>query len=305
MILLGPGKSEVDRVCDLLDGLRSYEPENIAHCDIIVVNDGSDHLDELRRASGSARSLIVMDNPADSKTRLWDRMAIGLLTGLHRVLEQDRHAFVVKLDTDALVINPFVERIRAFLRDYPGVGLAGSYRTFPAGEENQGQRTLRHLVANAERRIPTRGWLWRWHRGRSLSAFYHLVCRYSQRQRVLSRARANGYQPADHVQGGAYLITGDLLDTLRGADWFPDGFEFEWSLFGEDLLMSVCAVAAGFELAEFNRPGEVFGVWWEEPSLSAPALAEAGFGVVHAIKDRPGFDEAAFREWCRDRRKRV
>ena len=77
------------------------------------------------------------------------------------------------------------------------------------------------------------------------------------------------------------------------------------SLLGDDVLTSLCAVAAGFELADLNQPGDPFGVWYAAPTRSLEDLAGADYAIVHSIKQRPEFDETATRRWFRERLARL
>ncbi len=296
---VGPGEPSGIGTQDLLDGLRAFEPEAVSACDVFLVNDGQDRIADLSAASGF-RSIHTLMNPA-GELHPWDRMTAGGLAAVHAIMAADDYAFAIKFDTDALVVNPFVTRIVACFAESERAGVVGSYRVFPDGAARPGNESLGAMVDTANRRLPGLRWLREWHHDRMVWAARQFVASSGRRRAVIGRARRNGHRASQHVQGGSFAIGGATLAAWREAEWFPEPLDFTSSLVGDDVLTSLCAVAAGFELVDLNQPGDPFGVWYAAPTKSMSDLAAANYAIVHSIKQRPEFDESATRQWFRGR----
>src|SRR5439155_9046140 len=122
--------------------------------------------------------------------------------------------FAVKLDTDALVIAPFAEAVRRALGDH---GVIGSYDVMSNGRV----RTWYWwppLLERAARPVqvyrPPRG---------SLRPRVTLRRRRDRRiaRTVLHLAKARGYTPGSHCLGGAYAVSGALLERRDLLCWRP------------------------------------------------------------------------------------
>ena len=77
---------------------------------------------------------------------------------------------------------------------------------------------------------------------------------------------------------------------------------FNGSGLGEDVCTALLVKAAGFELMDFNHPGEIFGVWWQAPDLPLDEIVDRKYAVIHSIKDFPSQSEAEIRRFFANRR---
>lgn len=296
---MGPGDQHTARFLDLLDSVRVHEADILAACDLVVVHDGNVEAALSAQRMSDFRSVTALMNPSGPGDALWDRVTQGMLTGVRWFLDRGPYDLLLRLDDDALVIQPFVRRLAERFAAHPEWGIVGSVTTFPDGSPNQGVTTLQHLVTQAARPVPELGWLRRWHRGRVLRAAWSLKQRASIRTGVVRRALANGYRSAEHAVGGALAVNGAAVAAWAASTWFPMPDAFRYSLMPDDLILAMCASAAGYDVVDLNGPGEPFGVWWEQPTMDARTLLERGHGIVHAIKEFEAFDEQAFRQAMR------
>ena len=60
---------------------------------------------------------------------------------------------------------------------------------------------------------------------------------------------------------------------------------FNSTRMSEDVALSMLIAALGLPLAEYNRSGEVFAIWYQKPSLPIREIIDRGYGLVHSIKD--------------------
>src|SRR5438105_1536499 len=124
LIPVGPDPHEPDRLLDTLDSVRAYEPSGQIH--LVLVDDCA----QPRRLPVDEREWASVDFV---RTPLWERgtpdpysaMVAGTLQGL---VAAGRHGpeLLLKLDTDALLIAPVADKLRALLGDR-SLGVVGSY----------------------------------------------------------------------------------------------------------------------------------------------------------------------------------
>ena len=124
---VGPGQEEHSRFVDTVAGLLAVEP---AVTSLIVVDDG-------RRPGGLTTALEnvpphvnVAGFPSPLKRGrhpVEDRITVATLAGMAWASRNCSEQLYMKLDTDAVVIAPFVERLAQRFQASPEVGLLGSF----------------------------------------------------------------------------------------------------------------------------------------------------------------------------------
>jgi hypothetical protein len=249
LVSVGPGARECARVADLFDSLSFHEPE--VSCALLV--DDERHNRDLSRTLivPPACEVVSIPNPRRGRGNGWaGGLCVGVLAGMAWLQKYRADLdFVVKLDTDALVIAPFAAKIASKFRQSPEVGLLGTYQLDPSGKP-------RH----------TTGWI------PSLRTFLsHIFLRGKYLQitlwgrprkirRALLAALANGYQLSEHCQGGAYAVSAQVLGRMASRGYLDDPLCWLWSGLGEDVMMGLYTRAVGMELADYNGIGEPFGV---------------------------------------------
>src|ERR1700759_5002406 len=111
MIPVGPDQDEPDRLVDALESVRAYEPSQEIH--LVVVDDCA----QARRLPVDQREWASVDIV---RTPLWERgtpdpysaMVAGTLQGMVAA-GRHRPELLLKLDTDALLIAPAADKLRA------------------------------------------------------------------------------------------------------------------------------------------------------------------------------------------------
>lgn len=258
LIPVGPAPREVAALADTLDSLAAYEPR----ARVVLIDDSPKARTQLATAWPDVTVL---------RTPLWSRRVSpdqfsAMVAGTIEGLRASDGEFVVKMDTDALVIGPFAERVREALTD--GVGLVGAYDRSPGGAP----RDWSGWVPKVRRaRLPIR------------------LSRVAPYLRVLSpgvAAKGSGVVraaslPGAHCLGGSYAVSRALIDRRDLLDWRP------WinTRLSEDVVLGLLCQAAGLEMRGFVDPGEVFGVRWRGLPAPPDILLAQRYAIVHSLKN--------------------
>ena len=286
MIPVGPDADEPERLVDTLESVRAYEPSRQIH--LVVVDDCA----QPRRLPVDQREWASVDIV---RTPLWDRgtpdpysaMVAGTLQGM---VAAGRHSpeLLLKLDTDALLIAPAADKLRALLGDR-SLGVVGSYTHTCTGARRDWsgwrKRLLRARLPIAV--IP----------GRRSPGLRSLGNARAAGE-LLSRARANGYVWGAHCLGGAYAVGPALLERTDLLDWRP------WvrTGLGEDVVIGLLATVAGLRIEGSVGLGETFGLAWQNLPLPPEQLLSNRYSVVHSVRDQLYGGESELRSFFRSRR---
>jgi hypothetical protein len=297
LVAVGPDLQELDRVADLIDSVRAFES---SPCHFVMVDDS-----EPERKLESHFSFPKNWTPISVRhpRRRFPKLAAAarrgkgicaaILEGLCTIAREAPEArFTLKMDTDALVIAPFVEKLNQIVTENPDVGMIGAYDRTPSG-------SLRDISKNAATVKSL-------HRPDSL--IQRAKNRWGQSPRaVISRhigdALKNGYTFGEHCLGGAYAVSGTMIARLLagGYDdpcaWLPIDCP-------EDVMVGIYTKATGCEFKSFVAENEAFGVRHRGLDDSPQRLLERGYSVIHAVKNDAKFGEEEIREFFKARRER-
>jgi hypothetical protein len=286
----------VHRADDVINSILHHEPA----IDSILLVDDAPHERDLLSALGSSRpQLAVTANPRDGRGHgLWGGLAAGMLHGYGWLQREVQPDLVLKLDTDALVIAPFVERVAASLGD----GDLGMVGTFSQHCDGRPRELDRWDFRVRRRRIPVRPFREGDQADGRLRLRHTLWGDPAILRRRIAAARRHGYGYGEHCLGGAYAVSGRFLQRMGQHGWFDDWPAWIPLDIGEDVCIGVYVRAVGLACADANRPGEPFGVEYRDLPLPPGDLVDAGYAVVHSIKDQDGSTEAEIRDYFARRR---
>lgn len=289
VILVGPGEKEKQRLYDFLATLLFFEKEVLARSTLLLVNDCNlslDHGDVAARFK--CRQVVCLDNPYSGRVGgelVYDRLTAGIWAALARVIELEEPHFVLKADTDALVCGPFATRLEEYFRKNPRVGMLGSVVHHPDGTRRNTEEWWANWIRSTCGPLPHQ-WLRLLRRGRTPLKWRDEWCRWRARLALYRRALSADWSCGTNILGGAYALSPAALRQLREKRvWWEDRFMFNGTRMSEDVALSMLIAALGLPLAEYNRPGEVFAIWYQKPSLPMREIIERGYGLVHSIKD--------------------
>lgn len=293
VVPVGPGELEASRLADLFDSLSTYEPD-VGR--VVVVDDGPELGRDLLALAGdlATRTRVVVQpkleysgDAARRARRAWsDGVLRATLCGFRAALEDPSVGWVMRLDTDSLVIGPFAERVAAGLG--ADVGIVGTLERFPDGSPRDmsgwGKAIKKFCMPISPWRVPR------------LMVRSSLVGRGRERCLLIRAARRNGYEWGEHCQGGGFAISRAAIQRIGDAGWLDERL---WSGagIGEDVVVSLLVRAVGLGARGMVDPGEPFAVQHVGLPGTPEDLVAAGYGIAHSVKD----SEAASEDEIRDR----
>lgn len=292
VVLVGPGELEAPRVADLFDSLAVHEPDVGA---VVIVDDGADLRRDLLGLAGELadRTKVVAlpkvtyaGSEPERLKRAWsDGVLRATLAGLRATLDDSSIDWVLRLDTDSLLIGRFAESISKVLGD--DVGIVGTLDRFPDGSPRDfsgwGKAIRKFCMPLSVWRIPR------------LSLRSSLVGRGRERCRIVRSALGHGYRWGEHCQGGGFAISKPAIELIRREGWLDHSL-WAGSGVGEDVIVSLLVRAVGLGARGMVDPGEPFAVQHVGLPGTPEQLVAAGYGVAHSLKSVGDVSEDDLRE---------
>jgi hypothetical protein len=272
-VVLPVGPRDAEGALDTLASALAYLDESRI---IVVVDDTGGRGDFAQRAREMSQDVAVFPASAlahGTLGELWVKQAAAY----QWLLERYEPDLVMRLDSDALILGAGIEELaaREFAKDEK-VGLLGSYRIRADGEPRDWSWPARRLRIEAGPRglrDPAR-------RGRL--------------RELIALARQHGYVDGEHALGACYIHTFAAVAEIYAKGWFRETY-FATSRLGDDHLMGLLTVAAGYRLADFGRPEDPIALTWKGlPSHPDELLARKKL-VTHSVKTWESLNEAEIR----------
>jgi hypothetical protein len=259
---------------DTLDSVLHYTESSRI---IVVIDDTPSPDGRATRIRSPRPDTVVIpapDKAPGTQGGLWVKLAAGYRWLLTTYMPE----IVLRLDADALLIGHGLESAaRTIFSGDPGVGLLGSYRIGPDGELRDSSWAARRLRTE----IGLRGLL-------------HPKCR-SSLQHFLNLAYGYGYIDGESVLGGAYIHSYEAADCMNRQGWFNQPW-LASSQLGEDHLMTLLTMAAGYKIKDWGGPVQPLALKWRGlPSHPAELLA-AGKLITHSVRYWQDLGEGQIRE---------
>jgi len=193
LTFVGPGETEARRLQQMLDSLLQHEPDVDT---IVIIDDQSKHDFKKILTPEAFQKSVILENPRKGRGDWWlGGLCVGLTEGLRWLGENRMMDFVVRLDTDALVIGSFSERLNNIFSDDKKVGLLGTWDKYPInGSQRLPKEEVHDLLASIIKKAERHFAVWRH------SDFpTRIQCSIFRRDRVVRRiiqlAIRNGYSP--------------------------------------------------------------------------------------------------------------
>jgi hypothetical protein len=293
---VGPGPEDRERLRDSLDSLFHYEP---GVAGVIVVDDAPQGSDLNINAPESCR-VVRVQNPRNGKGGpVQGGLCAGVIAGFRSCVEAFSNSidFAIKIDTDALVIAPFAEKLHQLFASDRNIGMAGAHTRTPNGVERDTSRWKVLVTDMASYWVPP-GRATRAGRKLPLSLFG----KPARMREIVSGAFVKGYVAGQHCLGGAYAVTSAALIDVNNARFFDHPLLWLDTAMSEDVLMSMFVRSTGRSLIDYCSNNQVFGVRHRGLSDSPDRLIQRGFSIIHSTKNDKQIAEAPLREFFRNRR---
>lgn len=296
VVASGPSKVEDARFRDLVDSVRCFEP---SECVGIVMIDDGDRDSRFLETLPPYPPVFRIRNPRKGRGNAWTGgHTVGIVAGYSFVDAHLDPEYILKLDSDALVIAPFHSALSERFRADGRIGLLGAHlhRDFPSqsgSAEYWGRQIRKSSNPLSITRQP------------GLEIRLNLGPAGGKLRFLLRQAYKSGYSLGESCQGGAYALRAEALHSMRTLGMFAPPLRFLGLQLTEDILFSLAVRAAGFELRDLNDSGEVFGVAWKGLLASPAELLRQGRSIIHSVKSSEGLDEKNIRHYFREERART
>jgi hypothetical protein len=216
----------------------------------------------------------------------WAGLYISLAEAYNFALQHYTFKAILKLDTDALVINkePEKEALTLFERNEK-IGIAGQYPNEYDGTPWD--------IAWPKQRIINATQTWK---------FFARPIAHWLLKKQYSAALRNGYRTGESVFGGAYFMSYALVKTLADKGLLPNR-RFKALNLGEDHLFAILATGNGFSLGSLSNENQPFACAWKGLPAAAEKMYKEGRKLIHSVKSFGQLDEAAIRTFYQMKRK--
>ncbi|HTU84571.1 MAG TPA: hypothetical protein VMF57_03295 [Solirubrobacteraceae bacterium] len=285
LVPVGPGQQEVDRLRDTLDSLRAFEDSD--EVNLLLVDD-NDVPRDLASAAGDWASCEVLRTPLwrDGTPDPYSAMVAGTIEGMRAAARREPE-FLLKLDTDALIIGPVADKLRAALSE-DGVGLVGSYTHTCSGARRDWTEWETKLRRAGRPIVPGLGHTLRFRSLRDAGTV----------RRLIRSAAGHGYEWGANCLGGAYAAGPQLLNRRDLLHWQP----WVGTWVSEDVVVGLLASAGGLSMRGSVDPGDAFAIAWRYLPYPPERLIDQGYSVIHSVRDQAYGDERELRAYFRSRR---
>jgi hypothetical protein len=278
VLAVGPGAVERARLSDLLATLAAFEAKALR--EIIIVDDGAG----LTRADFYGHPAHLLPLRIESSRRVgrgchWrGGLATNIFWGFKQAWRQSGSHFLLKLDTDSLILRPCSSQIFAkFSSSNAKIGILGSCFLQNLHGDERPPSTWQVNLAKWMKRVRLRR-----------NPFPHIETaifgRNKRIRELILRALENGWPLGQCAQGGGYAVGARLLATWSRAGYLDDDFLWLHTDLTEDVISALLCYAAGHEISDFNSLGDPFGVQYRGLGFSVPDLFAREYGIVHSVK---------------------
>jgi hypothetical protein len=222
--------------------------------------------------------LVTLARPyPDAGAPLLGRLSAAILLALGAVHDAGPVEFVLRMDTDALVIGPFAAAVRDFLRRHPRTGMLGT------------------LGCTCRRDEPYYGC-----EARSVSDV--MLAPHRRIRQHARRAIGNGYAAKEYCQGGAYVLPFRTVERMALRGYLSAPEIWVEAPVPEDVMMGMYTRAVGLRSMDFSRPGQPFANHYRGLPYPPRELVRRGHAIVHSVKRDARFSEREIRRFFRERR---
>jgi len=272
-VVLPVGPSDSEAALDTLASALYYlDPSRI----IVVVDDTGGGPGFGQRVTELSPDIVVLPSPPrcpGGLGGLWVKIAAGY----QWILQRYAPDVILRLDADALIIGSGIEECaaREFDQD-PWLGLLGSYRIGSDGG--------------------SRDWSWPAWRVRAEAGLRGLryPVRWLRLREFLALAERHGYTDGEHVLGGAYIHSFAAAGDIYARGWF-DQPSLATSKLGEDQIMGLLTVAAGYRMTDFGGPDDPMALRWRGLPAHPEELLATKKLVTHSVRSWENMKEAEIR----------
>jgi hypothetical protein len=302
LVPVGCGAGEIERTRDLIEGIAGWEP---ALQRILLLDDSVEDRDLVAciQPPRGIECASILNPRLGHGYGYLGGLCSGVLTGLQWIHRNWRTDFTLKIDTDGLVIAPFVQWLgKARHQDaasglFGTVGVTSNRNFYSFGSEL-------HLVSPLISALESEEF-WAVRNG-DLPIPFPLTSPDDLRavqtrdfgllKPHLRAAIANGYRSLHFCQGGAYVVSRFMTERMQTLGFFNSAGAWTYMPIWEDVALGMYAHAAGFKIRDVSNEGEPFASQWSGLAFPPEDLIAKGHSVIHSVKDQPDRTEKSIRK---------
>jgi len=265
VVIIPVGNGQIEQTLDTIESVWHY----LGDTQPIIVNlDRDDDGTERALRTASRDRLHVVRNPDPfgiGAPTIMEFLTHKVAYGFRCAFEAYDAEFLLRMDTDALVTGfGLIDDVLAFMAQNPDVGIFG-----------------RHLI-NVDGTIKS----YRMHTrrlNRELSGWRRLRFNAPAYAPIARRALANGWALGENVFGGACFITWLCLEAMYRKGYLSPPRRGWNSKISDDVYLTMCALAAGFDRGQFAVPNGPLCLAWQNLPLPAKEIDARGYKLVHSV----------------------
>lgn len=285
IVPIGPDAAELRRFHDLLDSLWSYE----RGARLCVAIDSSPHVRNVMPRDQRMPGFVTLHNPFRGQGEpLMGRLSASLLVGFDLIRRAGPFDFVLRADTDALIVGEFRDTVSRFLAGHPQTGMLGTLG-FTCCRESPHYGCEKTAVSDVVDALATMP--------RDSPGFARIEAQ-------LSSAYRNGYVGKEYCQGGIYALPFRTLERMSRFGCFDHPEEWLPLAVPEDVMMGMLTRTVGLESTDFSLPGEPFGSNWRGLAYSPQEMLRRGHALIHSVKSDPRYSERVLRRFFKSQREK-
>jgi hypothetical protein len=300
VVPVGPRPIDVWRATELIKSLTFWEPA-VAWC--VIVDDGQEPrgLSDLALFPPGCCPVTIM-NPRKGRGIGWSGgLVTGMLAALSWIQANTDAEFVLKVDSDALVIGPFADKVRAYLARTPDAGIVGTVGLTCNAATRDKMDLLRECqLVRVHRLVPPAPlqaegeseWL-------DVDGFLRVpIAKLRSFDRIrpfIKAALGHGYTTSEFCQGGAYAMARTTIDRMAEIGCFEAPEVWAELPFPEDMTMAMYVRAVGLKIYDYSQPGEPFGIQYRGLPYPPETLVAHDYRIIHSLRT----DRTHTEQWIR------
>ena len=286
IVPIGPDDAELLRFHDFLESQWSYE----RGASLCVAIDSSPQVREVKPRNNHIPDFVTLHDPFRGQGEpLMGRLSASLLLGFDLIRRAGPFDFVLRADTDALVVGEFRSTVSRFLAEHPQTGMLGTLG-FTVCREHPHYGCEKTAVSDVVHALET---------------MPHDSPSFARIEAQLNAAYRNGYVGKEYCQGGIYALPFRTLERMHQFGCFEHPEDWLPLAVPEDVMMGMFTRTVGLESTYFSMPGEPFGSNWRGLAYSPEEMLRRGHALIHSVKSDPQYSERELRQFFKDQREKL
>ena len=257
-IILPVGPGQIENTLDTIDSILHFiDPKDT----LFVVDDFTQDGTHQRLAEVRHDQLRLIRN---ERSYGYLGLHVTVANALRYCVSQGPFAVILRIDWDALVTGPHLfSEVARFLDANRHVGICGRHLINYDGSSKTYRMHTESVLTKIgypppdDRMLGGIGW----------------ICRL---------ALLNGWGLGENIFGGSYFIRYECVEAMIENGFFDQIDDPKYWLI-EDVFMTMCAMATGFDRAHFAAPIAPFAFAYRNLPAPPAELAARGMKVVHSV----------------------